>query len=82
MALTFVPAVLVSWVAMLPATVLFVYFGAIGRDVAAGATRSPAEWALLGVGLASTLGVTVLLTRMARVRLAAAAIEEPSGDQA
>jgi len=77
-AVPFVPAVLVSWIAMLPATVLFVYFGAIGRDVAAGASRTPAEWALLGVGLTATLGVTVLLTRMARVRLAAAAIEEPS----
>lgn len=81
-AVPFVPAVLVSWIAMLPATVLFVYFGAIGRDVAAGASRTPAEWALLGVGLTATLGVTVLLTRMARVRLAAAAIEPPAGDQA
>ena len=81
-AVPFVPAVLVSWIAMLPATVLFVYFGAIGRDVASGASRSPAEWALLGVGLTATLGVTVLLTRMARVRLAAAAIEEPTTDGA
>jgi len=67
---------------MLPATVLFVYFGAIGRDVAAGASRTPAEWALLGVGLTATLGVTLLLTRMARVRLAAAAIEERAADPA
>ncbi|MGB0332716.1 MAG: TVP38/TMEM64 family protein [Planctomycetota bacterium] len=81
-AVPFVPAVLVSWIAMLPATVLFVYFGAIGRDVASGASRSPAEWALLGVGLAATLGVTVLLTRMARARLATTAIEEPTSDPA
>lgn len=75
-AVPFVPAVLVSWIAMLPATVLFVYFGAIGRDVASGSARTPAEWALLGVGLAATLAVTVALTRMARGRLAAAAIAE------
>ena len=81
-AVPFAPAVLVSWIAMLPATVLFVYFGAIGRDVASGASRSPAEWALLGVGLAATLGVTVLLTRMARARLATTAIEEPTSDPA
>ena len=49
---------------------------AIGRDVASGSARTPAEWALLGVGLAATLAVTVALTRMARGRLAAAAIEE------
>ena len=75
-AVPFVPAVLVSWIAMLPATVLFVYFGAIGRDVASGSARTPAEWALLGVGLAATLAVTVALTRLARGRLAVAAIEE------
>ena len=67
----YVPAVLVSWIAMLPGTLLYVYFGAIGRDVAAGAEKSPLEWALLGLGLVATLVVTVVLTRKARARMRA-----------
>ena len=65
----YVPAVLVSWIAMLPGTMLYVYFGAIGRDVAAGEARGPFEWALMIAGLVATLAVTVVLTRMARSRM-------------
>ncbi|MEM9802834.1 MAG: TVP38/TMEM64 family protein [Planctomycetota bacterium] len=65
----YVPAILVSWIAMLPGTLLYVYFGAIGRDVAAGAEKSPFEWALLAFGLVATLVVTVVLTRTARARM-------------
>ena len=67
----YVPAVLVSWIAMLPGTLLYVYFGAIGRDVAAGAEKTPLEWGLLGLGLVATLVVTVVLTRTARARMRA-----------
>ena len=62
------PYLLASWVAMLPATVLYVYLGAAGRSTAGGG-RSPWEWALLAAGLLATAAVTVLLTRMARARL-------------
>jgi uncharacterized membrane protein YdjX (TVP38/TMEM64 family) len=60
--------VLASWLTMLPATVLYVWVGAAGR-AAAGGGRSPAEWALIGVGLVATLVATVLITRLARRRL-------------
>ena len=61
----------IAGVGMLPATLLFVYLGsAAGQAVAAagGAApgRSPAEWALFGVGLAATVVVTVSVTRIAR----------------
>lgn len=65
----YLPAVLVSWVAMLPGTLLYVYLGAVGTDLAAGAEKGWKEWTLLGVGLAATLAVTVALTRMARARM-------------
>jgi uncharacterized membrane protein YdjX (TVP38/TMEM64 family) len=65
----FVPYLLTSWVAMLPATVLYVYLGAAGRRIGEKTPRSPWEWALLGVGLAATAAVTVLLTRLAKREL-------------
>ena len=65
-AVSFWPYVLASWVAMLPGTFLYVYLGHAGRVAAAGTARSPAEWALLGVGLLATIAVTVHVTRLAR----------------
>jgi uncharacterized membrane protein YdjX (TVP38/TMEM64 family) len=61
----------VAGIGMLPGTLLYVYLGsAAGQAVAAagGAApgRSPAEWALFGVGLAATVVVTVSVTRIAR----------------
>ena len=71
-ALPFGPYVLASWIAMLPATVLYVWIGAAGRAAAGaeGRTRRPLEWALLGAGLAATAVATVLITRAARRQLA------------
>ena len=66
-----------SWAAMLPATVLYVYLGAAGRTIGEKAGKSPWEWALLGVGLAATAAVTVLLTRVARRELAKARVVAP-----
>ena len=65
-----------SWVAMLPATVLYVYLGAAGRTIGEKRARSPWEWALLAVGLAATAAVTVILTKMAKKELAKEHIEE------
>jgi uncharacterized membrane protein YdjX (TVP38/TMEM64 family) len=69
-AVAFWPYVLASWTCMLPGTLLYVYLGYAGhaglRGVAAGSARTPAEWALLAVGLAATAAVTVYLTRLAR----------------
>jgi uncharacterized membrane protein YdjX (TVP38/TMEM64 family) len=69
---SFGPYVLASWIAMLPATVLYVWLGAAGR-AAAGAERgrSPLEWGLLAAGLAATAVVTVLISRAARRQLEA-----------
>lgn len=70
---SFGPYVLASWIAMLPATVLYVWVGAAGR-AAAGAERqgrSPLEWALLAAGLGATAVVTVLVSRAARRQLEA-----------
>ena len=69
--LRFVPYVLTSWIAMLPGTLLYVYLGLVaGSAAAGGGGRSPAEWALLVVGLLATLGVTVYITRLAQKQLA------------
>ncbi len=62
-----------SWAGMLPGTALFVYAGSLAGDLAAlgrGRSRTPAEWALYGIGLAATLGVTWFATRLARRALA------------
>lgn len=70
----FWPCILTSWIAMIPGTFLYVYLGHIGRtgiEASAGGsrTRTPAEWALLAVGLLATLAVTVYVTRLARQAL-------------
>jgi len=67
----FVPYVVTSWLAMLPGTFMYVYLGHLGRagvSVASGASggRTPAQWAMLGVGLLATIAVTVYVTRIAR----------------
>jgi uncharacterized membrane protein YdjX (TVP38/TMEM64 family) len=67
-------------VGMLPATLLYVYYGQILGDVARLATgtripRGPEYYVLLGIGLLATIGVTVLVTRTAR-----RALREVMGD--
>jgi len=63
-----------SWVGMIPGTLMYVYLGhAAGSLAAAGAGtegRSPAQWALLAFGLMATVLVTVLITKIARRKLA------------
>lgn len=60
--------VLASWIGMMPGTVMYVYVGSLAR--AGAGQRSPAEWALYGVGLIATVVVTVFITRVARRALA------------
>jgi uncharacterized membrane protein YdjX (TVP38/TMEM64 family) len=61
---------LASWIGMLPATTLYVYFGSLAGDLASlGSgvqTRTPAEWGFYSIGLVATLLVTVSVTRIAR----------------
>ena len=67
----FVPYVLTSWIAMLPGTLLYVYLGLAAKTAAGGREgTSPAQWALLVVGLLATIGVTVYVTRLAQRKLA------------
>lgn len=61
--------VLASWIGMMPGTVMYVYLGSLAR-AAGDRSRTPAEWALYGVGLAATIVVTVFVTRLARAALA------------
>jgi uncharacterized membrane protein YdjX (TVP38/TMEM64 family) len=75
----FGPYVLASWIAMLPATVLYVWIGAAGKaaaDAGGGQGKSPLEWALLGAGLVATAVVTVVITRTARRQLARRGVKE------
>lgn len=60
--------VLASWIGMIPGTVMYVYVGSLAG--AGAQERSPAEWALYGVGLVATIAVTVFTTRLARRALA------------
>ena len=63
-----------SWIGMFPATIMYVYLGAAGKEIAkaqGSGGKSPAEWALLVVGLAATIIVTILVTRKARTTLQA-----------
>jgi len=71
-AVRFWPYVAASWLGMLPGTFLYVYLGhaggaglsAVGAERGGG--RSAGEWAMLAVGLAATVVVTVYVTRVAR----------------
>lgn len=62
-------------VGMLPGTLLYVYYGKLIGDVAAlgggGVERGTAYYAVLALGLAATIAVTVLVTRIARRALRA-----------
>ena len=74
---------LLASVGMLPGTVLYVYYGKLVGDVAAlagGAApeRDAGYYAILAIGLAATVAVTALVTRIARRALEEAApVEEP-----
>lgn len=74
--------VLASWVAMIPGTLLYVYLGAAGVQVAAAATGT-ASWgrtALQLLGLGATLAVAVVAGRIAtRALREAGAVEEEGG---
>ncbi len=62
---------LVSWVFMLPGTLLYVYLGyAASQAAGSGKSSSVLHWVLVGVGLALILIVTVYITRLAKKALA------------
>jgi uncharacterized membrane protein YdjX (TVP38/TMEM64 family) len=67
--------------AMLPGTLLYVYYGYVGRQALAGgaAGRTVWDWVLLAVGLVAVAAVTVIITRKARRALAAETGIAPAG---
>lgn len=72
----YIPA---SFLGMLPATFLFVYIGAAARDALAGSPDATADFyqqVLRYVGLAATVAVVVVVTRLARRALRAAEQEQ------
>ncbi|MEX2206459.1 MAG: TVP38/TMEM64 family protein [Myxococcota bacterium] len=67
---------------MLPGTLLYVYSGKVAGDVAsiaggAGVERGSEYYALLALGFVATIGVTAVITRIARRALKAATETEP-----
>ncbi|NCN04649.1 MAG: TVP38/TMEM64 family protein [Spirochaetales bacterium] len=73
-----IPYVLASWIGMIPGTIMFVYFGSLAGDVTQLAAGSPDTggapvWiqpTINGLGLVATIGVTLVITRIARRALA------------
>ena len=62
--------VLTSWIAMMPGTFMYVYLGHVsGAALGGDREKSPAEWALLGVGLLATIVVTIYVTKLAKSKL-------------
>lgn len=61
--------VLASWIGMMPGTVMYVYVGSLAR-AAGDRSRTAGEWSLYGLGLLATIGVTIVVTRLARRALA------------
>ena len=62
--------VLASWIGMIPGTVMYVYLGSLVRTGSEDRERTAIEWIAYGVGLAATVAVTVVITRLARKALA------------
>lgn len=72
--------VLITWVAIIPVCILFVYMGSLLGDIAALGTQPLAagktKWIVSGLGIGVTLIVTLFVTRIARKALAARLPEE------
>ena len=62
----FIPDLLASGVFTLPGTFIYVYLGYVGVETLGERGQSPAEWTLLGIGLAATLLAAVYVTVLAR----------------
>lgn len=69
--------VLASWIGMLPGTIMYVYLGSTAAQLAdvlvGNVAKSPAQQVLFYTGLAATVVITILITRISRRALAAAA---------
>ena len=77
-AVRFWPYVLASWIGMMPATVLYVYIGSLGKTAAEASTggMDSGKLALNIVAFLATVAVTVYVTRIARKALKEANLED------
>ncbi len=66
---SFPPYAAATLIGTTPVTTLYVYLGFIGKAAASGDTVGWVQWALFGVGLLATLGVTVLIARKVKAKL-------------
>ena len=78
---------LLASLGMIPGTVLYVYYGKLIGDVAALASgavpdRGASYYVFLGIGLAATIAVTALVTRIARRALRETALLDESAKEA
>jgi uncharacterized membrane protein YdjX (TVP38/TMEM64 family) len=77
--------VLASWIGMFPGTVMYVYLGSAVKNLAALVSGDfdggPAAKTLFFVGLAATVVVTVLVTRVAKRALDQAVADQHAADQ-
>ena len=69
---------LASWIGMMPATVLYVYIGSLGKTAAEASTggMDSGKLALNIVAFLATVAVTVYVTRIARKVLKDANLEQ------
>lgn len=72
----FWPYVAATGAGIAPGCLLYVYLGVAGR--AASGELGPVRWALLGLGLAATVAVTLLVGRRARAVLARRGVDAAS----
>jgi uncharacterized membrane protein YdjX (TVP38/TMEM64 family) len=74
--------VLASWLGMMPATIMYVYFGTLAKELTELGTNSGEERTgrliFYVVGLIATVAVTVFITRLARAALAKAVPPGPA----
>jgi uncharacterized membrane protein YdjX (TVP38/TMEM64 family) len=71
------PAYLLACLAMLPGTLLYVYYGHVGRTALEGG-QTVWDWVLVGVGLLAILAVTVVITQKAKQALAERTALDPA----
>ena len=79
----FWPYVATSWIAMMPGTFMYIYFGHVAGATATGDFESTGQWILIAIGLAATVTATLYITYLARRRLydRTAAAHQQSNDE-
>lgn len=61
---------------IMPGTLLYVWIASVGAAAGSGGETGAAKWALLGIGLAATLAVTVIVSRKAAKELRQSGLDD------